>query len=489
MRKIYMTKILISAVLLLSVSSCEKFLDVKPKGKDIIENIDHYNGLLNNIMLLTLQNVRTLENGSTMILGAAGAPLIMSDDVFTTPQNFGSRAPYEINAYKWSDRIYEENEDPNEWGAMYVPIYVYNLAINGVMNCTGATDQRKREVQAEARINRAFNYLFLINQFAKPYNSSTAAQDPGVPLVTKADITAKDFTRATVKEIYDFIIKEIEESIPDLPVQAKVRVRLGRSAAWFILGRTYFYMGNYAKAITALNNSENAVASLPFKVELYDYNTLMNTAPPAGWYNPAQPNRGASGHPTMFDSFEVIYMRQLAIIMNYFFSNIFVKDAVMNKFGTSDLRRRLFSNKDYMMGSTTLPGYQRCSPASVNWGASLPDLYLMRAECKARINDLPGAKADLETLRKKRMPVADATVPVTTKDAMIRFVLDERIREFAGTGMRWFDMRRLSTDPDYNNIDYTRTFGTETLTLQNKRLTMKIPAKIMLYNPGMVDND
>ena len=489
MRKIFITKIFISAVLLLSVSSCEKFLDVKPKGKDILENIDHYNGLLNNIMLLNLQNFRTLESGGTLILGAASAPLIMSDDVFTTPQYFGTRLPYEINAYKWSDRIYEENEDPNEWGAMYVPIYVYNLAINGVMNCTGATDQRKKEVQAEARINRAFNYLFLINQFAKPYNSVTAAQDPGVPLVTKADITAKDFTRASVKEIYDFIVKEIEESIPDLPVQAKVRVRLGRSAAWFILGRTYFYMGDYAKAITALNNSETAVASLPFKVELYDYNTLMNSAPPAGWYNPAQPNRGASGHPTMFDSYEVIYMRQLSIVMNYFYSNIFVKDAVMNKFGASDLRRRLFSNKDYMMGSTTLPGYQRCSPGGVNWGASLPDLYLMRAECKARTNDLTGAKADVETLRKKRMSEADAIVSVTTKDSMIRFILEERIREFAGTGLRWFDMRRLSLESQYNNIDNTRTYGTETFTLQNKRLTMKIPAKILLLNPDMADNE
>lgn len=481
--------ILISAVFVLLLSSCEKFLDVKPKGKEVLETTDHYNGLLNNVTILSINNFRVTETGSIMMLGTAHLPLFMSDDVFTTPQNFGSRTPYEINAYKWQDKIYEENEDPNEWGAMYVPIYIYNLVINGVMESSGGTEERKREIQAEARVNRAFNYLFLLNQFAKPYNKATASQDPGVPLVTKADISVTNFTRTSVQEVYEFIIKEIEESIPYMPAQTRVRVRLCKPAAWFILGRTYLYMGEYAKAITAFNNAETGLSSLPFNVSLYDYNTVMNATPPAGWYNPALPHRGASGHPTQFANQELIYMKQVVTLLFTMTNAIFVKDAAMNKFSSTDLRRRMFSNKDYMTGATTLPAYQRCAPSAVNWGASLPDLYLMRAECKARTNDLTGAKNDLETLRKTRMPLADAVVPVTTKDAMIRFVLDERIREFAGTGMRWFDMRRLSTDPDYNNIDYTRPFGTETLTLQNKRLTMKIPAKILQYNPNMVDND
>jgi len=483
------TIILISAVFTIFLSSCEKFLDVKPKGKEVLETTDHYNGLLNNITVLTINNFRILETGGVLMLGSAHLPLLMSDDIFTTPQNFGSRTTYETNAYKWLDKIYEENEDPNEWGAMYVPIYIYNLAINGVMESTGGTEAKKREIQSEARVNRAFNYLFLVNQFAKPYNKATATQDPGVPLVTKADISATKFTRASVQEVYDFIVKEIEEAIPYMPAQSRVRVRLCKPAAWFILGRAYLYMGEYAKAITAFNNAESGLLSLPFTVSLYDYNTLMNSAPPTGWYNPALPHRGASGHPAQFDSQEVIYMKQIILLTNFMSNSLFVKDAVMNKYSSTDLRRRMFSNKDYFTGATTLPAYQRCAPSAVNWGVGLPDLYLMRAECKARVNDLPGAKADLETLRKKRMPVADATVSVTTKNAMIRFVLDERIREFAGTGMRWFDMRRLSTDTEYNNIDYTRTYGTENLTLQNKRLTMKIPAKIMLYNPGMVDND
>lgn len=483
------TILLISTVLSIFFSSCEKFLEVKPKGKEILETTDHYNGLLSNINLVTINNFRVAPNGSVLMLGSAHLPLIMSDDIFTNPENFSSNTTIETNAYKWLERIYEENEDPNEWGAMYVPIYIYNLAINGVMGSTGGTDAKKREIQAEARVNRAFNYLFLINQYAKPYNKATANQDPGVPLVTEADITATNFSRASVQEVYDFILREIEESIPYMPAQTRVRVRLSKPAAWFILGRTYLYTGEYAKAITAFNSAESGLSSLPFNVSLYDYNIVMNATPPSGWYNPTLPHRGASGHPTLFDSQEVIFLKQILILTNYMSNTIFIKDAIMNKYDYSDLRKRMFSNKEYFTGTTNLPAYQRCSPSAVNWGAGLPDLYLMRAECKARTNDLTGAKNDLETLRKTRMPAINAIVPVTTKDAMIRFVFEERIREFAGTGLRWFDMRRLSIDPEYNNIDYTRSFGAETITLQNKRLTMKIPAKILLYNPNMVDND
>ncbi len=48
------------------------------------------------------------------------------------------------------------------------------------------------------------------------------------------------------------------------------------------------------------------------------------------------------------------------------------------------------------------------------FGLQLPELYLLNAEAKARTNDLTGRAADVETLRRNRMPVADAPVPIAT---------------------------------------------------------------------------
>ena len=136
--------------------------------------------------------------------------------------------------------------------------------------------------------------------------------------------------------------------------------------------------------------------------------------------------------------------------------------------------------------------YSRC-------GLQLPDLLLLSAECKARNNDLSGAKTDVETLRKKRMPVADASVPsatATDQTALIKFIIDERVREFALEGARWFDMRRLSLDPLFSGMTFTHTLynddagNTSTLYTmdQPNRLTLQLPPYITAANPGMPNN-
>lgn len=121
----------------------------------------------------------------------------------------------------------------------------------------------------------------------------------------------------------------------------------------------------------------------------------------------------------------------------------------------------------------------------------LPDLYLMLAECKARTGDETGAREDLLTLREKRMPASEAGVPaeVNTKDKLIRFVIDERKREYMMTGMRWFDMRRLWNDPLFqqDKAACTHTNGIEVFPLTEERLTYKIPPRVMEFNGNWKD--
>jgi hypothetical protein len=134
----------------------------------------------------------------------------------------------------------------------------------------------------------------------------------------------------------------------------------------------------------------------------------------------------------------------------------------------------------------------------IDVGPTLPDLYLMRAELKARANDLPGAKADLEALRMKRMPAEIVPVPANIaadQQALVKFILDERIREFAISGMRWLDMRRLSVDPVYSNtVKYTHELYdeagnvVETYTLKPERFALKFGERMLDENPGLTEN-
>lgn len=122
----------------------------------------------------------------------------------------------------------------------------------------------------------------------------------------------------------------------------------------------------------------------------------------------------------------------------------------------------------------------------------LPDLYLMLAECKARGNDEAGARADLLALRRNRMPDDEAEIPasVDSKEELIRFVVEERMREYMMSGMRWFDMRRLWNDPLFrqDKENYTHTDGTTLYRLTEDRITYRIPPRVMLYNKGWKNN-
>lgn len=490
-------KILTSIILLalLTTAGCKKFLDVKPKGLDIIRTTEQYNGLFNNSTLFSYTNFRTNAAGVTAILGNAVNPVFMGDDVATSLPNINAKTESQQNAFKWADDIYLPDEEAHDWGSFYAQMYVYNKVVDSVMASTGGTEQKKKELLAEGRANRAFNYLIASNFYGQPYRASTATTDLAVPLVTKPDATATNFTRATVRVMYEFIISELQLAIPDLPASIYSRVRLSRPAAQYMLGMTYFMMTDYPNALTYLNQAKAGLTGSTVTMALYDYNTTI----PA-WVNASTPHRGASGYPFQYNSTENLFVKQLSLSLDIVnTSTLLIKPSVLALFGPTDTRLKMYYNRDYLTGANKLyylnaPGdtifcSMRNSPGSTNWGPNLPNLYLMLAECKARANDLPGAKAELETLRTKRMPAVDAIVPITTQDAMVRFVLAERQREFAATGYRWFDMRRLWDDPVYGNtIDPSHRIDGTTYTLKRERLTLRIPPQVMAYNPGMTNN-
>lgn len=489
MRIIKSLQIALTGIALLSLSACQKFLDVKPKGLDIIQTTDQYNGLLNNTNLFSYLNVRNQPGGVSLLLGAAEMPVFMGDDVYSSVgfMNTVTTIAWQ-NGFKWMADPYQPTDESNEWGAFYNQLYTYNMIVEGVMESEGGTVERKREILAEAKACRAFNHFLVANLFGQPYKAASASTDLAVPIVQTADVNARDFKRATVQELYTFVINELTSAIPDLQAKPYSRVRMSRPAAQYMLGMVYFQMGNYTAALTELNNCRNGLTGGSIPVALYNYNTTMTAAAPTGWYTATQPWRGASGYPLLYNSTENIFLRQLSYNSTVNRNCLFVKPAILNLFSATDLRKRMFLDKNVANGTVTLPGAIRNSPTSVNLGPNLPNLLLMQAECKARANDLAGAKADLEELRKNRMPLANATVTAATQDAMVRFCLDERHREFASTGMRWLDMRRLWFDATYNNVDKTKTMDNETYTLTAARLTLRIPPMILQYNPNMIDN-
>lgn len=461
--------------------SCKKsFLEVEPKGKLVAKNINDYNLLLNSPFF----NANDVDG-----------QLFLGDDITSTEPYFKNMLTLKSKrAFQYADVIYEPNEDGTEIKVLMKQLYTYNIIINEVMNAEGGTDEQKLALKAEALTNRAWVYFMLINYYGKPYLEATAATDPGFPIVAAADVTLNKFERASVKAVYDFMINDLQTAIPALPISAGNRTRVSKSAAEALLGKIYLFMGKYPEGLVQM---DNAFSHLPttYKVELYDYNVTL--AVNGSWgYNPTTtPATFLLGPATVSDNLEVLFPKQLTNNYTFLANDLLLNAKTVALYGASDQRLKLLSSSYYGGAPIKAPDVRRkVGPVLVQLGMNMPDMYLIRAELKARTSDVPAAKAIMEAFLKNRMPAADAVLNITDQTAIIKFIIEERIREFALQGHRWFDMRRLSVDPLFSVTTYSHQALSETgevvgdFPLRPERFVFRFPAKVINANPGMPDN-
>ena len=478
-------------LLMITMSSCKKeFLEINPKGKLIAKNLIDYQRLLYNAPF-----VADYAAGANM-----DAQVALGDEIAAVEPHFRGVSygfiPYDPlrmqRLFKWEDVVYQPEKDAHEMGLMKT-IYLYNKVINEVKELKEGTEQDRKILIAQAKASRAWTNFLMINYYGLPYKESSAATDPGFPIITEADVTATSFTRATVKEVYDFILEDLTTAIPDLPAPLTNRFIMSGTAAEILLGKVYMFMGKFNEALPLLNAAINNVSNAAIPLQLYDYNVTFGAGGsflPMGPFGPVYPNA--------VNNTENLYTKQFSNYWSFTNNEFVLTPQAFSLFRNSDLRLKFFSNIPYS-ASTPYPHglMRRIGPISVLFGVMLPDLYLLRAESRARLNDLDGGKADVEALRMKRMPLEEAAVPdniAADRITLVKFILEERIREFAVQGYRWFDMRRLSVDPDFSStVGYTHTLykedgGTTTFTLRPERFALRFAQKLISQNPGMENN-
>lgn len=470
-------------VFTLPIASCKKdFLEIQPKGLLIADNTQDYEQLLNASYFQSLFT----------------AAAYMGDEMAAQQSYFDGATIRTQRLFQYQDRIYDANQIPTELQGTntYIPnLYLYNKVINEVMKSKNGTDQAKRKILAEAKVGRAICNLMFQSDFALPYNPATAGKDLGIPLITVADVTQTKFSRATNQATFEFILKDLTEALPDLDVLTHRR-KICKADAQFYLARTYMYMQNFTAARTAIDGAFAEITKSNIPLALYDYNVTLNPSASGNWLPDF--GFGPSGFPLAANNSQLL----LNVGSNTFFANsantFVISPQTAALYDPADWRLSLLSDTE-LFGSFVFPrGMRRFPFFFVDIGPSLPDMYLMRAELKARANDLAGAKADLEALRVKRLPAAKSAVPNAVSSdqvALVKFVLDERIREFATTGLRWWDMRRLSVDPVYNStVNYTHTIydnagnAVATYKLKPERFALKFGELTLAQDQGLEEN-
>lgn len=454
--KKYIFTFLVSTLFLMS---CDKYLDVQPKGVRLLETIRDYEEWLNNLDLetSTSSSLNDLDDRKDNI-------------TFTT-----LLTSVNDRIYAWQDQFVQTVPGAAPiWGSTYKTIYLYNVVIRNVEGISDGTMQQRQRLKAEALLGRAFEYLYLVNLYAKVYNPATADKDLAVPFVTSIDVTDEMPGRSTVQEIYNHIINDITTALPNLPTDnAANRFRGTVAAAHGVLAKTYLYMGNYPKAAEhaqlALDKGPNVII---------DYTTLTS----------------AKDIAHLMKRSDAIYARMGGI--SYLGSEVPTRE-FLKTFNTKDLRLKFYytpiTDLTFSVRGRTTFRHAGVTPGSgyPNWGISVAEMRLILAEAAVRNDELTKACDQLDVLRKRRFLAADyVKFTSTDKEEVFKKVFDERGFELAFAGMRWFDMRRLDAEGRMPAV--YRYLGTGelfiTLPPGSPRYTLQIPKQVMYYNPSWEQN-
>jgi len=453
------------------LTSCDNYVDIKTEGKLIPEETVNYRYLL--------QGASTF-NYAYSLVDVASDDIVMRDDHATYfNQYFSGSAYYKpfLQTYKWADEIIPVGEPDSGMNSLYSSLYTCNVIISEVMNSKNGTDAERLAIKGEAQVHRAFIFLNLINVFGKAYDPATSATDPGIPLLIQPTVT-ENITRASVKEVYDQIVKDLTEAIASglKPVNTGRSVWFpSKASAYALLARTNLYMGNYAEA---LQNANAALALQNNLLNLEDYE-----------------NAGDYGWPRTFQDSENILAKESNSYM-YSPTLLSLSDDLLNSFDTNDLRYQLYTRSinDMTYGSLTegrAYSKELLSGDGRNAGPTVPEMYVTKAECEARAGEAGAAMNTINTLRKKRFKPADYTdlTAVDANDALIK-VLAERRKELMGRGgFRWADLKRLNKDPRFAKT-ITHKYLTETFTIEpnGNRYQFPFAATYFDYAPDLEQN-
>lgn len=453
------TYIYIIALLMLC-TSCDDWLDIKPKGKVIPQKVEDYRLLMD----------QALSRGKSVgVVESYGGDLFLSDDVVITDERFESKYGESIrNRYTFADHIYlEEQEDP-DWVTIYNQIYMCNIVITEVKSATG-NENEKNQLYAEAIVHRAFAYLTMVNLYGKHYNSSTSSTDLGVPLLVEPVIEG-NLERSTVKAVYDLILTDLNGVINDLPDVQEKSYRPSKAAVTALLARTYLLMGDFNKALL---NADQALSYYDF---MYNYNEL----PKNSWYaNMIElPDNFENKEQILWkepeNSYQLIYpSQQLKDVYDqdndFRFSGMFEPEWFPPYIDKVYLQ-------EHLVGRTC--------------GLSVPEMLLIRAECNARAGNASDAMTDLNLIRQNRIKT-EVYTELTATDAAdaLQKVKEERRRELAFKGSRWFDIKRYN-EYDNANISINHSVAGESHILApgDNKWVLPIARKYILKNPEIEQN-
>jgi len=471
-------------VLLVMMPGCDNFLDEVPDNRVALDDLNKAAQLLTN----------AYSDASYAFTDW------MTDNVAYT-RGVNLRTNHQ-ETYSWSDETTDATELDTPtffWNATYNAIAHANEVLAVLDNLVVENEAdiaRKRAIESEALLTRAYGHFMLVNLFAKHYNQQRAGTDPGIPYVeTPETVFIKTYKRNTVKEVYDKVEEDMLKGldlVDDSFFANSGKYHFNRNAALAFASRFYLFKGDYDKCI--------------------DYSTELLGDDPSPFVRDMTSDEflnassSIDGYSQLYSSPDLpsnlLLIRKVSLVQRTDFAHgptttLYNELFDLNPFaGTVDERENpaLVKGENAVFPVRYQSLFQRSSlnsnvgtPYHIHIAFRGEEVLFNRMEANIELNRLDDAIQDLQVLVDHRYSGQSVTVTIellraafgVTGDPFVsdKLVMDiynqiERRKEFIVQGLRWFDIKRFEIPVDHNLVDGSII----SLDDNDRRKVLQIPA-------------
>lgn len=446
MMKKIVSLMIMSCMLLLT--ACDNYLDIQPTGSVIPGSLAEYRALI----------ARSYKDVSS--LSDRGVTGFRSDEMQVRDNEYDQNFYMDIE--RWNDLSPSAYTMEFEWARYYNILFIANHIIENRGEITEGTEQDINQLVGEAYMLRAYMHFLLVNLYGQPYTKPGALDAKSIPLKLDTDLE-KVLSRNTVGEVYASIQTDIDEArklVTKAEWEPQYAYRFNAASVDAFQARLSLYEGQWQAAWDA------AEAVLATKATLEDLNDA------------------SAELPNSYKSVESITALEMPLSSTVNGAAL-ATPSFLALYGEGDLRL------DKYFAEADDNGFRKNKKGGSNnylCTFRVGELYLSAAEAAAQLNQLSQARARLLQLMQKRYtPEAyqakAAAVNAMSQAALNQEILNERARELAFEGHRWFDLRR-TTRPRLEKLLDGKTYVLEA---DDARYTLSIPKSAVEANPGLLN--
>jgi len=467
MKKYFIIAAALSGFLLNSCS--KKFLTENPfssvAASDAIRSVNDMTAALNGVY--AGMRSANLYGRTLPIIGD-----LMADNIYISAANSGRY----LSQWQYSVTVSDGFVD-GTWGDAYTVILRANNVINAVLDSNTAA---VGELKGEAMAVRALMYFELVRQFGVPYTVDSTAL--GVPIVLTYNPNAKP-ARAKVSEVYAQILTDLQGAVNLIDENDKSTAYINKYGAEALLARVYQFMGNWQQAQAyAEDIVNNGGYTLTTSDQLQSY--WAATDP--------RTDRVETIFEIEYDKVDYLFTDALdAFYSQDGYGDALCTQGLYNLYTPTDARQSLIipgtRASDSVLIVNKYPNTSNPNGTDNSKVIRYAEVLLILAEAYHNNGNDPQALATLNLVAQQRDPAFTGYNNIG--DSLELDILNERRKELAFEGFRFWDFIRL-------NLDITREANAQEYPGQtpllipagDTRRQMPMPQTETDANPNIVQN-